>query len=94
MFKNTKYKRNSKRIENLVAVGTMLPKQVGKIKFIRGNNDKLKEFLDMGITLETEITLVNSTPLNGPVKVLVDGQEMMLDKRNVKQFIRRTKLIL
>lgn len=69
-----------KRIENLVAVGTMLPKQVGKIKFIRGNNDKLKEFLDMGITLETEITLVNSTPLNGPVKVLVDGQEMMLDK--------------
>lgn len=69
-----------KRIENLIAVGNMAPKQVGKIKFIRGDNEKLKELLDMGITLETEITLINSTPLNGPVKVLVEDKEVLLDK--------------
>ena len=34
----------------------------------------------MGITLETEITLINSTPLNGPVKLLVEDKEVMLDK--------------
>jgi DtxR family Mn-dependent transcriptional regulator len=69
-----------KRLENLIAVGNMLPKQVGKIKFIRGDNDKIQELLDMGITLETEITLINSTPLNGPVKVLVEDKEVLLDK--------------
>ena len=58
----------------------MVPKQKGKIKFIRGNNDKLKELLELGITLETEITLINSTPLNGPVKVLVEDKEVLLDK--------------
>ncbi len=69
-----------KRLENLIAVGNMVPKQKGKIKFIRGNNDKLKELLELGITLETEITLINSTPLNGPVKVLVEDKEVLLDK--------------
>lgn len=69
-----------KRLENLIAVGNMKPKEKGKIKFIRGDNEKLKELLDMGITLETEITLINSTPLNGPVKVLVEDEEVMLDK--------------
>ncbi|MEE1117718.1 metal-dependent transcriptional regulator [Methanosphaera sp.] len=71
-----------KRIENLVAVGNMLPNQVGKIKFIRGSNENLKEFLDMGITLETEITLISSSPLNGPVKVLVEDKELLLDKES------------
>ncbi|RAP47555.1 MAG: DtxR family iron (metal) dependent repressor [Methanosphaera sp. rholeuAM6] len=69
-----------KRLENLIAVGNMKPKEKGKIKFIRGDNDKLKQLLDMGITLETEITLINSTPLNGPVKLLVEDKEVMLDK--------------
>ena len=69
-----------KRLENLIAVGNMKPNEKGKIKFIRGDNEKLKELLDMGITLETEITLINSTPLNGPVKVLVEDEEVMLDK--------------
>ena len=69
-----------KRIENLIAVGDMKPNQVGKIKFIRGGNDKLQELVDMGITLETEITLIKATPLNGPIKVLVEDEEVLLDK--------------
>ncbi len=69
-----------KRIENLMPVGNMKPNQMGKIKFIRGSNEDLKEFLDMGITLETEITLINSAPLNGPVKVLVEDKELQLSK--------------
>ena len=59
----------------------MLPNQVGKIKFIRGSNEDIKEFLDMGITLETEITLINSSPLNGPVKLLVEDKELLLSKK-------------
>ena len=35
-----------KRLENLIAVGNMKPKEKGKIKFIRGDNDKLKQLLD------------------------------------------------
>lgn len=69
-----------RRIENLVAVGNMLSNTTGVIKFIRGDNDKIKELLDLGITLDTEITLLNSTPLNGPVKVLVFDKEVLLDK--------------
>lgn len=69
-----------KRLENLVSVGSMAPKEVGIIKFIRGDNDKLKELLDMGITLETKITLINAAPLNGPVKILVEDNEVQIDK--------------
>ena len=68
------------RLESLVAVGTMMPQQKGKVKFIRGSNEKLQEFLDLGISIESEITLIHSTPLNGPVKILVDDQELSLDK--------------
>ncbi len=69
-----------RRIENLVSISDMRPQQRGKIKFIRGSNETLQELLDLNITLESEITLINSTPLNGPVKILVDGQDEMLDK--------------
>ena len=69
-----------KRIENLIAVGNMMPNQRGKVKFIRGDKDKLQKLLDLGITLETEITLLNSTPLNGPVNVLVESKEVNIDK--------------
>ena len=69
-----------RRIENLISISDMRPQQRGKIKFIRGSNETLQELLDLNITLESEITLINSTPLNGPVKILVDGKDVMLDK--------------
>lgn len=69
-----------KRIENLISVANMTPNQVGTIKFIRGSNDLLKQLLDMGITLETKITLLGISPLNGPLKVLIEDNEIMLDK--------------
>lgn len=69
-----------RRIENLKSLGNMTPHTTGVVKFIRGDNDKIKKLLDLGITLETEITLINSTPLNGPVKVLVFDKEIQLDK--------------
>ncbi|RAP52108.1 MAG: DtxR family iron (metal) dependent repressor [Methanosphaera sp. SHI613] len=69
-----------RRIENLIAISDMRPQQVGKIKFIRGSNETLQELLDLNITLESEITMINSTPLNGPVKILVDGKDVLLDK--------------
>lgn len=69
-----------KRIENLISVANMNPKQTGKIKFIRGDNETIKKLLDMGITLETEITLLKVSPLNGPVKVLVEDQEVLIEK--------------
>ncbi|WP_455645840.1 metal-dependent transcriptional regulator [Methanosphaera sp.] len=70
----------NRRTENLIAIGNMKPQQVGKVKFIRGDNDKIQKLLNLGITIESEITLINSTPLNGPVKILVESEELLLDK--------------
>lgn len=69
-----------RRIENLVSVGNMNPNQRGRVKFIRGDNEKLQELLDKGITMETEITLISTSPLNGPINVLVESEEVSLDK--------------
>ncbi|RAP53645.1 MAG: DtxR family iron (metal) dependent repressor [Methanosphaera sp. rholeuAM270] len=69
-----------KRIENLISVGSMTPNQVGIIKFIRGDNEKLNELLDLGIALETKITLISAAPLNGPLKILVEDKEVQIDK--------------
>lgn len=69
-----------RRIENLISISDMRPQQRGKIKFIRGSNETLQQLLDLNITLESEITMINSTPLNGPVKILVDGKDVMIDK--------------
>ncbi len=70
----------NRRIEKLVAIVNMKPYQKGKIKFIRGGNDTIQKLLDKGITLETEISLLNATPLNGPVQILVEQDEISLDK--------------
>ncbi|WP_304125854.1 metal-dependent transcriptional regulator [Methanosphaera cuniculi] len=69
-----------KRIEKLVSVGNMQPNQKGRIKFIRGNNDRIKKLLDMGITLETEVTLLQTAPLNQPLKVLIENRQIELEK--------------
>lgn len=67
-----------KRLERLTSVGNMQPGNVGRIKFIRGDNDKIKELLDMGITLDTPITLVSNAHVNMPLKILVDHEEIEL----------------
>ena len=69
-----------KRIEKLTSLGNMQPNQKGRIKFIRGNNDRIKKLLDMGITLETEITLLQTAPLNQPLKVLIENKQIELEK--------------
>lgn len=69
-----------KRIEKLISLGNMQPNQKGRIKFIRGNNDRIKKLLDMGITLETEVTLLQTAPLNQPLKVLIENKQIELEK--------------
>lgn len=69
-----------KRIEKLTSLGNMQLNQKGRIKFIRGNNDRIKKLLDMGITLETEITLLQTAPLNQPLKVLIENKQIELEK--------------
>ena len=69
-----------KRLEKLTAVGNMQINQVGTIKFIRGDNDKIKKLLDMGITLEMKVTLINTAPLSQPIKVLIEDKQVDLDK--------------
>lgn len=69
-----------KRLEKLVSVGNMQPKQTGRIKFIRGDNSRIKKLLDMGITLETQVTLIQSAPLNQPLKVLIEDKQIELEK--------------
>lgn len=69
-----------RRIENLVSISDLRPQQKGKVKFIRGSKEVLQELLDLNITLESEITMINSTPLNGPLKILVESENVLLDK--------------
>ncbi len=69
-----------KRLERLTSLANMNNNETGRIKFIRGDNDIIKELLDMGITLETQVTLIKSTPLNTPIKILVETEEMSLSK--------------
>jgi len=69
-----------KRKENLVALSELKEGQSGKIQFIRGGHNVLQRLLDMGLTPNTNITLIKKAPFGGPLQISVRGSRLALGR--------------
>jgi DtxR family Mn-dependent transcriptional regulator len=69
-----------KRKENLVALSELKEGQSSKIQFIRGGHNILQRLLDMGLTPNTNITLIKKAPFEGPIQISVRGSKLALGR--------------
>jgi DtxR family transcriptional regulator, Mn-dependent transcriptional regulator len=71
---------NGKREQIPVPINRLKDGERGKISFIRGGHKALKRLSDMGLTPDTEITVVKSAPFHGPTEILVRGSRLAIGR--------------
>ncbi len=54
--------------------------QKGKIIEIRGGRGVNQRLNDLGLTIGTEVTLLNKSPFTGPVLLLIRGSSLVLGR--------------
>jgi len=54
--------------------------QEGRITFIRGGRRACQRLIDLGLTRETRIQIVNSAPFHGPVEISVRGTKIAIGR--------------
>ena len=69
-----------KRKENLVPLVRLNENQTGKISFIRGDNNIIKRLMELGITINENIKVINIAPLKGPIELDVKGSKLILSR--------------
>jgi DtxR family Mn-dependent transcriptional regulator len=67
------------RDEPLVPVTALQPGQKGTIAFIRGDSSVVQRLTDLGLTLKTDIRLIRTAPLLGPVEISVRKTRLAID---------------
>lgn len=69
-----------KRIRRPKAITSLKRDQVGVIAFIRGGRQGVKRLSDLGLTVGTQVTLLNSAPFGGPIEISVRGSKLAIGR--------------
>ncbi len=69
-----------KRKKELVSLNTLKEGQKGIVAFIRGGKDLIQRLIDMGLCPNTEIQVLRSAPLAGPVEICVRGSNLAIGR--------------
>jgi DtxR family Mn-dependent transcriptional regulator len=69
-----------KRDKNLVPLIYLKDHQKGKISFIRGDYDTIREVVAMGINIGTILHVIKSNPLSGDIEVVVNNSKITISK--------------
>ena len=64
-----------------IPLSELKPGEKGVISKVLGDSEVRRRLLDMGLTRETEITVVRRAPLGDPVEFLLKGYNLSLRKR-------------
>ncbi len=63
----------------ILPITSLLPKEEGKIAFIRGEHRIVQRLSDLGLTLGTTVSVRRRSPGNGPVEVCVRRTTLAID---------------
>jgi DtxR family Mn-dependent transcriptional regulator len=55
---------------NIVPITDLKPSQKGIVAFLRGGKKVIQRLSDLGLTPDTEVTLVRKAPMGGPIELL------------------------
>ena len=73
----------------MTPLSNLKPTETGRVAFIDNDQKACQRLLDMGLTCDTPIRVVNAAPFHGPLELEVRGTRLALDRKLAgKVFIR------
>lgn len=81
----------------LTELSNLKPGEEGIVSFVRGGTKACQRLLDMGLTKDTKVRVVNAAPFKGPIEIQVRGTTLALGRglaRHVFVEVENGQLIL
>ncbi len=69
-----------KREKDIIAITSLKKGEKAKIAFVRGGAGVMQRLCDLGLTNGTEISLLRTAPLHGPVEICVRGCKLVIGR--------------
>jgi len=89
-FKGKRH-RFQHRYGNLVPITELKPGQRGLIKSVCGNRKVTQRLADLGLTPETNISVLKSAPFNGPIEIAVRGSRLAIGREIAENILVQPK---
>jgi len=84
-------RENGTRFKLTTELSNLKPGEEGTVSLVRGGNRASKRLLDLGLTKDTKVKMLNSAPFRGPVKVEVRGTTLALGRGLAKHVLVELK---
>jgi len=69
----------------ITQLSNLKPGEKGRVAFMRGGKQACQRLIDMGLTPDTYVKMVNAAPFKGPVEVEVRGTSLALGRQLAAQ---------
>jgi DtxR family Mn-dependent transcriptional regulator len=80
-----------KREKDLIALTSLKQGDTAKIAFVRGGGGVMQRLCDLGLTNGTEISLLRTAPLHGPLQICVRGCKLVIGRGIAEKiFVQKT----
>ncbi|MBN1861413.1 MAG: metal-dependent transcriptional regulator [Candidatus Thermoplasmatota archaeon] len=80
-----------KREKDLIALTSLRQGDKAKIAFVRGGGGVMQRLCDLGLTNGTEILLLRTAPLHGPLEICVRGCKLVIGRGIAEKiFVQKT----
>ena len=81
----------SEREETIIPLSDLKEGQEGLVTFIRGGRRACQRLVDLGLTKDTPVEIVNSAPFHGPVEISVRGTKIAVGRRLATRIFVRVR---
>jgi DtxR family Mn-dependent transcriptional regulator len=80
-----------KREKDIIAITSLKCNEKAKIVFVRGGGGVMQRLCDLGLTNGTEVSLVRTAPLHGPIEICVRGCKLVIGRGIAEKiFVQKT----
>jgi len=80
-----------KRDKDIIAITSLKLDEKAKIAFVRGGGGVMQRLCDLGLTNGTEVSLVRTAPLHGPIEICVRGCKLVIGRGIAEKiFVQKT----
>ncbi len=80
-----------KRDKDIIAITSLKTGDKAKIVFVRGGGGVMQRLCDLGLTNGTEVSLVRTAPIHGPIEIRVRGCKLVIGRGIAEKiFVHKT----
>lgn len=81
----------NERVEKIIPLSELGEGEEAFVTFIRGGRRACQRLVDLGLTRDTPVKIVNSAPFHGPVEILVRGTKIAVGRRLASRIFVRVR---